>query len=268
MNRLQVEISVGKVLYFVQRILYRVVKGFGLNSQKEESILRINQDKFFRNFQSNFLKVQPLILSLGSLGPRPNRRPAHEGQQVRVEAQEAAAVDAEEGGPLPEHRAQHHDARPQGALALGAQAAQVGRSPNPSLTVIFKNNEIKLITLLQKLKGRPDESQEKVSQLIDDHLFFLETSLDFFRRNNPRSHFDVLSPFYQMIGTPFQPPLIVDFELYEKFQNKMRVLLNIYQEFKVFLEKKEKFNVSGLNLIKQGHPEFSTFINVFIETFI
>jgi hypothetical protein len=48
----------------------------------------------------------------------------------------------------------------------------------------------------------------------------------------------------------------------------MRVLLNIYQELKVFLKKKENFNVSGLNLIKQGHPEFSTFINIFIETFI
>lgn len=66
LNRLRVELCLGKMLFFVQRILYRLVKGFSLGSSKEDGVLRINQDKFYHNFQRNFLKVQPLILSLGT----------------------------------------------------------------------------------------------------------------------------------------------------------------------------------------------------------
>jgi hypothetical protein len=136
------------------------------------------------------------------------------------------------------------------------------------MTIIFKNNELKLVELLKRLETKKLRNEKKVNQLINDHMFFLETSLDFFRRNDPKSHFEILSPFYQMIGKHLISFNNADFELYDKFQNKMRVLLNIYQELKVFLKKKENFNVSGLNLVKQGHPEFSTFINIFIETFI
>ena len=68
------------------------------------------------------------------------------------------------------------------------------------MTTIFKNNELKLIELLKRLENRKLRNENKVNDLINDHLYFLETSLDFFRRNDPKHHFEILSPFYQMIG--------------------------------------------------------------------
>jgi hypothetical protein len=68
------------------------------------------------------------------------------------------------------------------------------------MTTIFKNNELKLIELLKRLETKKLRNENKVNDLINDHLFFLENSLDFFRRSDPKHHFEILSPFYQMIG--------------------------------------------------------------------
>ena len=65
LNRIRLEICVGKIIFFLKEILYRLVKGFLVSESREKNILRINYDNFFRNFQNNFLKIQPLILSLG-----------------------------------------------------------------------------------------------------------------------------------------------------------------------------------------------------------
>ena len=66
--------------------------------------------------------------------------------------------------------------------------------------MIYKNNEIKLINLIKNLESKKIKNENKINDLISDHFYFLETSLDFFRRNNPKTYFETLSPFYLLIG--------------------------------------------------------------------
>lgn len=66
--------------------------------------------------------------------------------------------------------------------------------------MVFKNNELKLLALLKRLEARKGNNERRVGELIDEHVYFLETSLEYFRKEDPKPHFEVLSSFYRMIG--------------------------------------------------------------------
>ena len=48
----------------------------------------------------------------------------------------------------------------------------------------------------------------------------------------------------------------------------MNVLKDIYVELKEFLEKQDKYDIEQLTAIKEQNPEYTSYINVFIDCFM
>lgn len=68
------------------------------------------------------------------------------------------------------------------------------------LTYIFMTNEQKLKHILSHLKRKKKPKENHIIDILKEYEEFIGQSLEYFRKNDPTSHFETMTAYYRVVG--------------------------------------------------------------------